>query len=77
MVSFFRAFRTFVRWANGLSKDYRIDAITSNNPFDKFSIGAEQYGTPYYLTMDERNHLADAEPLRDLHDKETYSSSNV
>lgn len=61
IVSIFRAFRTFVRWANGLSKDYRIEPLTHNNPFELFSIGSEQYGTPYYLTIDERNRLEDAE----------------
>ena len=61
VVSLLRSFRTFVRWANGMSKDYRIEPLTNNNPFDNFSIGSEQYGTPFYLTLDERNRLADAE----------------
>lgn len=61
VVSLFRTFRTFIRWANGMSKDYRIEPLTNNNPFDNFSIGSEQYGTPFYLTLDERNRLAEAE----------------
>lgn len=54
--------RAFVRWANGLDKDYKLDEpYTNNNPFDSFSIGAEQYGTPYYLTVEERNKLFQAQ----------------
>lgn len=57
IVTMFHAFRTFVRWANGLGKGYRIDPLTTNNPFDLYSIGSEQYGTPFYLTIEERNLL--------------------
>lgn len=32
---------------------------TTNNPFAGVKIGAERYGTPYYLTIEERNALAD------------------
>ena len=53
--------RSFIRWANGLSKKWPIDPLTHNNPFDRFSIGSEQYGTPFYLTIDERNTLETAE----------------
>ena len=53
--------RTFIRWANGLSKKWPIEPLTHNNPFDRFSIGMEQYGTPFYLTIEERNTLAAAE----------------
>lgn len=28
---------------------------TTNNPFEKFVIGAEIYGTPFFLTIEERN----------------------
>ena len=28
-----------------------------NNPFNDFEIPSETYGTPYYLTIEERNHL--------------------
>lgn len=61
VVCLFRKFRTFYRWANGLSKTFPIKAITSNNPFSTFSCGSEQYGTPFYLTIDERNALQDAD----------------
>lgn len=49
--------RSFVRWANGLSKKWPIDPLTHNNPFDRYAIGDEQYGTPFYLTIEERNRL--------------------
>jgi len=57
LITLFKRFRTFIRWANGLGKDWRIEPLTHNNPFDRFSIGAETYGTPFYLTIDERNKL--------------------
>lgn len=50
--------RSFVRWANGLSKSFPIDPLTTNNPFNRYSIPDEQYGTPFYLTIEERNTLA-------------------
>ena len=31
--------------------------LTSNNPFRKYTIPADIYGTPYYITIEERNHL--------------------
>ena len=54
-----RSLRTFIRWANGLSKNFPIKALTNNNPFENFAIGTELYGTPFYLTIEERNLLAD------------------
>lgn len=32
---------------------------TTNRPFEGITIGSEKYGTPYYLTLDERNKIAD------------------
>ncbi len=32
--------------------------ITDNRPFDRVEIGAEQYGTPVYITTDEREKIA-------------------
>ncbi|PKO97162.1 MAG: recombinase [Bacteroidetes bacterium HGW-Bacteroidetes-7] len=43
-------FRTFFIWANN-------QGFTKNNPFTKFSIEECVYGTPYYITIAERNHL--------------------
>ena len=31
---------------------------TTNRPFDRVKIGTEKYGTPYYITIDERNTIA-------------------
>lgn len=37
---------------------YENDLI-SNRPFDGFKIGTQKYGTPYYITIGERNIIAD------------------
>lgn len=58
-----KKFRAFFRWANGLSKSERL---TDNNPFDNYTMPEEKYGTPYYITIDERKQLFNAqldEPL--------------
>lgn len=34
---------------------------TTNRPFDGYKIGAEHYGTPIYITISERNKIADAD----------------
>lgn len=34
---------------------------TKNRPFDGYRIGAERYGTPVYITINERNQIADAD----------------
>lgn len=46
-----KRFRAFFNWA--IKKGY-----TENYPFAKFSIVGEKYGTPFYLTIEERNTLA-------------------
>ena len=61
IITLMRKFRTFIRWANGLSKSWPIEPLTHNNPFDRYSIGSEQYGTPFYITIEERNKLAAAQ----------------
>lgn len=62
-----RRFRAFVRWANGLDKDYKLEEpITTNNPFNAYAVPKELYGTPFYITIDERNQIYNAqlyEPL--------------
>lgn len=46
--------RSFVLWA--------IDSgRTTNNPFKKYSIGECVYGTPVYITIDERNQIYKAD----------------
>lgn len=43
--------RTFMRWS--LKNSY-----TENRPFDRYSVKPEMYGTPYYLTLEERDAIA-------------------
>ncbi|MDP3643140.1 MAG: phage integrase SAM-like domain-containing protein [Bacteroidota bacterium] len=43
-------FRTFCLWLIDTEK-------TQNNPFKGYSIDAEVYGTPYYISIEERNQL--------------------
>lgn len=47
-------FRTFLRWA--MKRGY-----LDKNPFDDYTIGMPVYGTPFYLTKEERNRLLAAE----------------
>ena len=42
--------RTFIIWSNDAE-------LTTNNPFKKFTIEESKYGTPYYITIEERNQL--------------------
>lgn len=42
--------RTFFIWANDVGK-------TKNNPFRNYAIEECLYGTPYYITIDERNKI--------------------
>ncbi|MFR9556108.1 MAG: site-specific integrase [Rikenellaceae bacterium] len=46
----FTKLRTFFLWAIEIGK-------TTNNPFKNFAIEECVYGTPYYITIDERNKL--------------------
>ena len=45
-----RAFRSFVNWAI-------LNEYTENNPFTQYKIPKELYGTPFYITIEERNQL--------------------
>lgn len=53
IVSLFNGLRAFFNWCNA-------QGITDNRPFLRYS-GAtvERYGTPYYLTMEERDRIAE------------------
>lgn len=44
--------KSFWRWLIGTKR-------TRNNPFEDVEIGQEKYGTPYYLTIEERNVIAE------------------
>lgn len=49
----FNKFKAFYNWANEVG-------ITGNNPFKKYEgVTSEHYGTPYYITLEERNLIAD------------------
>ena len=50
LVDYFNKIRTFFRWCY----DY---GYTTNRPFDKFKVGSAIYGTPIYISLDERNKL--------------------
>lgn len=43
--------KSFFIWLNR-------EKITDNKPFDNIEFGKEQYGTPYYITIEERNKIA-------------------
>ena len=47
-------FRSFIIWVNDTE-------YTTNNPFKHFTIGEIVYGTPIYISNDERNRLLDAD----------------
>lgn len=47
---FMRQLRAFIYWA--IDREY-----TNNNPFKKYRIVECVYGTPIYISIDERNHL--------------------
>lgn len=52
IVTFMQKFKAFYNWA--IRKGY-----VEKSPFVKFTVGSEKYGTPFYLTTEERNKLAD------------------
>lgn len=53
IVCTFSRLRAFFNWCNE-------QELTENKPFAKYSgVKAEKYGVPYYITIDERNHIAE------------------
>lgn len=52
IVAILKKLRAFFYWLYETGK-------TDNRPFEKFKLSAEKYGTPYYLTVEERNHIAE------------------
>ncbi len=51
--SLFNKLKAFFNWLNEKK-------ITTNNPFMGYEgVVSEKYGTPYYITLDERNQIAD------------------
>ena len=56
-------FRSFIIWAND-------NEYTTNNPFKRFTVGEIVYGTPVYISNNERNMLLEAD-LSDNKELET------
>ena len=53
IIGIFACLRTFFRWAIE-------EGLTSNNPFDRYhGKTTEKYGTPIYITIEERDIIAD------------------
>lgn len=52
IIKILKRLKAFFNWLN-------IRKYTSNQPFNGIVIGSERYGVPFYLTIDERNKLAD------------------
>jgi integrase len=52
IIKLIRKLKAFFQWL------YETDK-TKNRPFEGIKIGAEKFGTPYYITIDERNEIAD------------------
>ena len=57
IVTYMSAVRAYWRWCMDMG-------YTRNDPFRKYSVGSQKYGTPYYLTTEERDLLYNT----DLHD---------
>ena len=51
MALLMRRFRAFSRWS--------AKENFTPNPFERYSVKSEVYGTPYYITVEERNRIAD------------------
>ena len=51
LANFTKALKAFFHWLND-------EGVTKNRPFEGYKIKAEEYGTPFYITIEERNHLA-------------------
>lgn len=50
IVSYMSAVRAYWRWCIDMG-------YTQNDPFRKYTVGSQKYGTPYYLTTEERDLL--------------------
>lgn len=54
IIKLVKKLKAFFRWLYETGR-------TSNKPFEGIKIGSETYGTPYYITIDERNKIAETE----------------
>ena len=50
IVDYMKVYRAFWRWM-------RAKGVTDADPFASYEIGTEVYGTPYYITIEERERL--------------------
>ena len=50
IVTYMSAVRAYWRWCMDMG-------YTKNDPFRKYTVGSQKYGTPYYLTIEERDIL--------------------
>ncbi len=50
----FGRIKTFFLWSI-------VHEYTNNNPFNKFNVGECVYGTPYYISVEERNMIAETD----------------
>lgn len=50
VIEYFKILRAFFRWLNQRG-------VTDNDPFRTFEMGTPAYGTPYYLTTEERDRI--------------------
>lgn len=70
--------KSFFNWAFN-------ESVTENRPFDGITIGSAVYGTPYYITLEERNIIAKTdlsnfptlEPQRDIFVFQCYIGCRV
>lgn len=53
VINLLKKLKTFLNWLYD-------EGMISRRPFDGYQIGTQKYGTPYYITIAERNHIADA-----------------
>lgn len=58
--SVFSRLRTVVKWAVR-------QGITKNNPFDRYELPKSVYGTPFFLTLEERNKMIELDLSEEPH----------
>ncbi len=51
--SLFKMLRAFYSWCNDQD-------VSPNDPFKKFTVGSQTYGTPIYISIEERDQIAEA-----------------
>lgn len=54
IIKIMKKLKAFFKWLNDTK-------YTENRPFENFTIGSERFGTPFYISIDERNTIARTE----------------